>query len=106
MTIYRHILGFENNPEVVSLLQEQFPLRREIDRDLGIRGAPRLFTLDFGGSDFIKASAQSEFGSLAELQEAMDKRNADSRWKELNQALFQAGLKVTFNGIARDRTPD
>ncbi len=106
MAKFRHVIGFERDPAVLQLLQEQYSQRREIDRDLGIDCTVRFFTLDYAGSDSNRASIQYDFGSFAEIQEAQEKRIADPRWVELNQALAQAGLAVTFSGIATDQTPE
>ena len=106
MAKFRHVIGFERDPAVLQLLQEQYSQRREIDRDLGIDCTVRFFTLDYAGSDSNRASIQYDFGSFAEIQEAQEKRIADPRWVELNQALTQAGLAVTFSGIATDQTPE
>ncbi len=106
MAKVRYIIGFERDPAVIQLLQEQYSQRREIDRDLGINCTVRFFTLDYAGSDSNRASIQYDFGSFAEIQEAQDKRIADPRWAELNQALAEAGLNVTFSGIAVDQTPE
>ena len=106
MAKFRYVIGFERDPAVLQVLQEQYSQRREIDRDLGIDCTVRFFTLDYAGSDSNRASIQYDFGSFAEIQEAQEKRIADPRWVELNQALAQAGLAVTFSGIATDQTPE
>ncbi len=106
MAKVRHVIGFERNPAVLELLQEQYSQRREIDRDLGIDCTVRFFTLDYAGSDSNRSSIQYDYGSFSEVQEAQDKRLADPRWLELNQALAQAGLAVSFSGIATDQTPE
>ena len=106
MASVRHILGFERNPAVLQLLQEQYPKRREIDNELGINCTVRLFTLDYAGSVSNRASIQYDYGSFAEVQEAQDKRLADARLTEMNVALGAAGLDITFSGIAVDQTPD
>ena len=106
MASVRHILGFERNPAVLQLLQEQYSTRREIDRELGINCTVRFFTLDYGGPNSDRASIQYDYLSFADVQDAQDKRLADARWTELNVALAQAGLTITFSGIATDQTPD
>ena len=88
------------------MLQEQYSQRREIDRDLGIDCTVRFFTLDYAGSDSNRSPIQYDYASFSEVQEAQEKRLADPRWAELNQALAQAGLTVTFSGIATDQTPE
>ncbi len=51
-----------------------------------------------------RASIQYDYESLAALEQANEKRNADARWGELNQALMASGFTVTFSGIAYDIT--
>lgn len=64
----RHVIGFERNPAVLQVLQEQYPQRREIDGELGINCTVRFFTFDYAGSDFNRASIQYDYGSFAEVQ--------------------------------------
>ena len=80
MAKVRYVIGFERNPAVLELLQEQYSQRREIDRDLGIDCTVRFFTLDYAGSDSNRSSIQYDYGSFSEVQEAQDKRLADPRW--------------------------
>ena len=102
----RHILGFERNPAALQVLRDQYRQRREIDRELGINCTVRFYTLDYGGSDSNRASIQYDYASFDEVQQAQDKRMADGRWVELNQALMTTGFAVNFSAIATDQTPD
>ncbi len=58
----------------------------------------------FRRADVSRASIQYDYESLAALEQANEKRNADARWGELNQALMASGFTVTFSGIAYDIT--
>ncbi len=103
----RHVIGFDNsNLQVIQTLQAQYKERRQIDKNLGIQNTVRFFALQFGGSDVNRASIQYDYEDLTALQQANEKRNADARWNELNQALFEAGFTVTFSGIAFETTPE
>ncbi len=100
----RHVIGFEQNQQVIQTLQEQYKERRQIDKNLGIQCGVKFFSLQFGGADVSRASIQYDYESLAALEQANEKRNADARWGELNQALMASGFTVTFSGIAYDIT--
>lgn len=104
MTI-RQVIMFENNPQVMALLQENYAERRKIDKELGNKSTVRFFTAMIAGPNSGTMSIQYEFDSLAQMEEEQARRMDNKRWVELNNGLTAAGFTPTFVGVANETTP-
>ena len=102
----RQLIGFDNNPQVMDLLRENYAERRELDKEMGIDSTVRFFQAVFAGPMAGQMSIQYEYESLAAMEEANNKRFANPRWVELNQGLADAGLEIGFHGIMMETTPE
>jgi hypothetical protein len=101
----RQIIMFENSPEAMAHLVENYAERRKIDKELGNTSNVRFFTLGIGGPNTGGMSIQYEYESLAQMEEEQDRRNANARWMELNAGLTAAGFNPTFHGVSFESTP-
>ncbi len=104
MTI-RQVLIFDNNQPALTLLQETYKQRREIDARLGIECSVRYFMYTFAGPNFGTMTIQYEYDSLASMERANDARNEDDEWNKLNEALFATDFQPTGMMITVEQTP-
>ena len=104
MTI-RHVIIFDNNQPALTLLQEQYAQRREIESRLGVECSVRYFMATFAGPNFGTMTIQYEYDSLASMEQADDARNADDEWNKLNEALFATDFQPTGMMITVEQTP-
>ena len=101
----RHVIVFDNNPEALALLQEQYKARRAIDARLDIDCEVRYFMATFAGPNFGTTTIQYEYADMASVERANDARNADDEWNKLNEALFATGFQPSAMLITVEQTP-
>jgi hypothetical protein len=104
MTI-RQVMMFENSPEAMAHLVENYAERRKLDAELGNTSSVRYFTMQIAGPNSGTMSIQYEYDSLAQMEEEQTRRMSNPRWVELNEALAAAGFNPTFHGVAFETTP-
>ena len=105
MTI-RQIMMFENSPEAMAHLIENYAERRKLDAELGNTSSVRFFTMQIAGPNSGTMSIQYEYDSLAQMEEEQNKRLSSARWMELNASLAAAGFNASFHGVAFETTPE
>ena len=105
MTI-RQVMMFDNSPEAMAHLVENYAERRKLDAELGNTSTVRFFTMQIAGPNSGTMSIQYEYDSLAQMEEEQNRRMSNARWLELNASLTAAGFSPTFHGVAFETTPD
>jgi hypothetical protein len=96
---------FENSPEAMAHLTENYAERRKIDAELGNTSTVRYFTMQIAGPSTGTMSIQYEYDSLAQMEEEQNRRLGNARWMELNASLAAAGFDPSFHGVAFEDTP-
>ena len=105
MTI-RQVLMFDNNPQAMAHLQENYAERRKIDKELGNSSSVRYFVAQIAGPNTGTMFIQYEYESLAQMEAEQTRRLENARWNELNDGLNAAGFSPTSHVITLETTPE